>query len=65
MAYTAVDKAEDDVDIARKVNKDGAANLAKLCGKFGTTLIHVSTDFVFEGNEPKLLTEVDEAKPIN
>jgi dTDP-4-dehydrorhamnose reductase len=64
-AYTAVDKAEDDVDMARKVNKDGAANLAKLCSEYGTTLIHVSTDFVFEGNEPKLLSETDEAKPIN
>jgi dTDP-4-dehydrorhamnose reductase len=64
-AYTAVDKAEDDIDIARKVNKDGAANLAKLCKEHSTTLIHVSTDFVFEGNLPKLLEETDDAKPIN
>ena len=64
-AYTAVDKAEDDVDIARKVNKDGAANLASLCAEYGTTLIHISTDFVFAGNVPKLLSETDEAEPIN
>lgn len=64
-AYTAVDKAEDDIDMARKINKDGAANLAKLCEKYKSRLIHVSTDFVFEGNVPKLLTEVDVAKPIN
>src|SRR4051812_40938464 len=51
-AYTAVDKAEEDIDTARKVNKDGAANLASLCKKYGATLVHVSTDFVFEGNLP-------------
>jgi len=64
-AYTAVDKAEDDVDMARKINKDGAANLANLCEKYKSRLIQVSTDFVFEGNVPKLLTEEDVAKPIN
>ena len=64
-AYTAVDKAEDEIDLARKINKDGAANLAKLCGEFGTTFIHVSTDFVFEVNAPKLLSEDDIAQPIN
>jgi dTDP-4-dehydrorhamnose reductase len=56
-AYTAVDKAEDEVEIARKVNKDGAANLAILSAEFDATLIHISTDFVFEGNQTGLLTE--------
>ena len=64
-AYTAVDKAEDDIDRARKINKDGAANLAVACKKYGAILIHVSTDFVFEGNSPHLLTENDVARPIN
>jgi dTDP-4-dehydrorhamnose reductase len=64
-AYTAVDKAEDDVDLARKINKDGAANIAKLCKQYGAALIHVSTDFVFEGNVPRLLNEDDVAKPIS
>ncbi|MEA5257744.1 dTDP-4-dehydrorhamnose reductase [Arcicella aquatica] len=63
-AYTAVDKAEDDVDLARKINKTGAANLADACVAHGSTLIHVSTDFVFEGNLPKALSEEDEATPI-
>lgn len=63
-AYTAVDKAEDEVDLTRKVNKDGAANLAKFCAEFDATLIHISTDFVFEGNVPQLLTETDEAVPV-
>lgn len=64
-AYTAVDKAEDEVDIARKVNKDGAANLAMLCKKYNATCIHVSTDFVFKGDKSSPLTENDLAEPIN
>jgi len=64
-AYTAVDKAEDDVDLCRKINKDGALNIAKLCKVYNATLIHVSTDFVFEGNGHELLREEDEAKPVN
>ena len=49
-AYTAVDKAEDELDIARKVNRDGVENLARLCGEHGTILIQISTDFVFAGD---------------
>ncbi len=64
-AYTAVDKAEDEVDLARKINRDGPANLAALCRPRQSTLIHVSTDFVFEGTIPKLLTETDQPKPLN
>ncbi|MGM9476230.1 dTDP-4-dehydrorhamnose reductase [Pedobacter sp. GSP4] len=64
-AYTAVDKAEDEVDLAKAINETGAAYLATACLAIGATLIHVSTDFVFEGNDVKLLKEEDEAKPIN
>jgi dTDP-4-dehydrorhamnose reductase len=64
-AYTAVDKAEDEVAIARKVNRDGAENLARLCGEFGTTLIQISTDFVFAGTGNQPLVETDEAAPIS
>lgn len=64
-AYTAVDKAEDDVDLARKINRDGAENLARLCKQHAAVFIHVSTDFVFEGNIPQLLVEDDAANPIN
>jgi dTDP-4-dehydrorhamnose reductase len=64
-AYTAVDKAEDDIDLARKINKDGAENLAKLCEKYNATLIHVSTDFVFAGSGNLPLSEDDIAEPIN
>ncbi|MBC7914351.1 MAG: dTDP-4-dehydrorhamnose reductase, partial [Pyrinomonadaceae bacterium] len=64
-AYTAVDKAEDEGDLAKKINRDGAANLARICKQTGITLIHVSTDFVFAGNITKLLNENDPAEPIN
>lgn len=64
-AYTAVDKAEDEIDLAGKINRDGAENLARLCAEFNVTLIHVSTDFVFEGNTISLLTERDIAEPVN
>ncbi|WP_316786207.1 dTDP-4-dehydrorhamnose reductase [Pedobacter frigiditerrae] len=64
-AYTAVDKAEDDVELAKAINETGAENLAEVCKNNNATLIHISTDFVFEGNTVKLLKEDDEAKPIN
>lgn len=64
-AYTAVDKAEDDVDVCRKVNRDGAENIAKACAKYNATLIHISTDFVFKGNVPQILSETDPAEPEN
>ncbi|RCH56578.1 dTDP-4-dehydrorhamnose reductase [Mucilaginibacter hurinus] len=64
-AYTAVDKAEDDIELAEKINRTGAANLAKVCAEYGSVLIHVSTDFVFEGNNPIPRKEDDVAQPIN
>ena len=63
-AYTAVDKAEDEVELARRVNRDGVENLARLCAEFGTTLLHVSTDFVFDGSGNTPLAETDEAAPL-
>jgi dTDP-4-dehydrorhamnose reductase len=64
-AYTAVDKAEDDTERALKVNKTGVENLARLCSKFDTTLIHISTDFVFKGDVSSPLKEDSAAKPIS
>jgi dTDP-4-dehydrorhamnose reductase len=64
-AYTAVDKAEDDRELAEKINKTGAENLARRCAANGSVLIHISTDFVFEGNKTGLLTEDDVAEPIS
>lgn len=64
-AYTAVDKAEDEIELSRKINRNGAENIAKLCAKFGVTMLQVSTDFVFEGNIPTLLNETHLAEPIS
>jgi dTDP-4-dehydrorhamnose reductase len=64
-AYTAVDKAEDEQLTAFKVNKTGAENLAVLCAKNDSTLIHISTDFVFKGDQSTPRNENDEAGPIN
>ncbi len=49
-AYTAVDKAESEPEKAFAINVTGAKNLAEVCKHFDTTLIHISTDFVFDGN---------------
>ncbi len=64
-AYTAVDKAEDDVETARKINKTGVENISALCAEYGSILIHTSTDFIFKGHKPTPLTEDDIADPIN
>ena len=64
-AYTAVDKAEDEPDLAQRVNCEGVANLARLCGEFGTALIQISTDFVFAGTGNQPLVETDETAPIS
>lgn len=48
-AYTAVDKAESDIDTAFAVNKDGAAHLADACHENSIPLIHISTEYVFDG----------------
>lgn len=64
-AYTAVDKAEEDSEKAYKVNAKGALNLAKACCGNGTTLIHISTDFVFDGERVCSYEERDTTNPIN
>ncbi len=51
-AYTAVDKAESDLDLCTKVNAVGPAVLAKACAETDTFLIHISTDYVFNGERP-------------
>ena len=64
-AYTAVDKAEEDADLARRINVTGAENLAVLCRKYNAILIHISTDFVFKGDKATPRVETDEANPIS
>jgi dTDP-4-dehydrorhamnose reductase len=64
-AYTAVDKAEDNIDTARKINKTGVENLGSFCLEYDSTLIHISTDFVFKGDRSTPLVETDIAEPIS
>ena len=64
-AYTAVDKAETDVEKAFEINAQGAKNLAFVCDEQGAVLIHVSTDFVFDGNKTEPYIETDTPKPIS
>ena len=64
-AYTAVDKAEDEQELADKVNREGVSNLSSLCSEHNTILIHISTDFVFSGKSCLPLVEDDEVNPAN
>lgn len=63
-AYTAVDKAESDESLARKLNADGPRNIARLAKKTGAKLIHISTDYVFDGTASSPLIEDLPVRPI-
>jgi len=63
-AYTAVDKAEHDADIAEKVNATGVLNLVNALAKVNGKLIHISTDYVFDGNHFLPYKESDPVSPI-
>lgn len=62
-AYTAVDKAESEPEKAHLINVTGAAKLATACLKRGCVLLHVSTDFVFDGSSTAPYTEEDAPNP--
>ncbi|WP_432714334.1 dTDP-4-dehydrorhamnose reductase [Pedobacter sp.] len=64
-AYTAVDQAEEDQEAAYQVNEHAVKNLAEVCAAYQTTLIHISTDFVFDGLLGIPLTEEAVTNPIN
>ncbi len=64
-AYTAVDKAEQDQKTAFAVNRDGSEHLALACQHLGAKLIHVSTDFVFDGSKTTPYLVDDTPNPIN
>jgi dTDP-4-dehydrorhamnose reductase len=64
-AYTAVDKAEAERDIAKEINTNGAKNIAAACVEHKATLLHISTDFVFDGNKSSPYDEKDKENPIN
>lgn len=64
-AYTAVDAAETDIEIANKVNGEAVAALANVCKEIDSLLIHYSTDYVFNGLGDKPWKENDAIAPIN
>lgn len=64
-AYTAVDKAESDKGAAEALNIYGVENLANACKNYKAILIHISTDYVFDGKQAKPYTEIAEANPLN
>ena len=64
-AYTNVEKAEDEPKQAFLVNSEAAKNIALACEKYDTILIHISTDYVFNGESSKPYKETDALDPIN
>jgi dTDP-4-dehydrorhamnose reductase len=64
-AYTAVDKAEDEPGAAFAVNRDGVANLARACRQLGIAMIHLSTDYVFDGAKAGAWREDDPVSPLS
>ncbi|MBD1209246.1 MAG: dTDP-4-dehydrorhamnose reductase [Ignavibacteria bacterium] len=63
-AYTSVDKAESEQELAFRINCEAPSVLAKETGRLGIPLIHVSTDYVFDGTKPGPYTENDDVNPL-
>ena len=64
-AYTAVDKAEDNMDICRRVNAKGPENIARICKEIDAKMIYISTDYVFPGAGTKFYEVDDPTGPQN
>jgi dTDP-4-dehydrorhamnose reductase len=64
-AYTAVDRAEDEPSAAWRVNAEGAASAARAAATLSIPIIHVSTDYVFDGRGDRPYRETDATRPIN
>ena len=63
-AYTAVDAAEDNAAQAYKINRDGARHLAAAARAIAVPLIHISTDYVYDGTKPTPYVETDSTNPL-
>lgn len=63
-AYTAVDRAEDEIELAQSINARAPAILAEETASRGVPLIHISTDYVFDGSKVGAYTEVDPTNPL-
>lgn len=64
-AYTAVDAAEDNVELCRRVNAQGTENIARVCSKLDIKMIYISTDYVFDGQGERPWEPDDERTPLN
>lgn len=64
-AYTAVDAAEDNVDLCRRVNADGPMNIAKVCKKLDIPMVQISTDYVFDGQGTRPWEPDDVCGPLS
>jgi len=64
-AYTAVDNAEDQQELAHNINVLATKKLAETCKKHDVTLVHISTDFVFDGNNTISYKESDKTNPLS
>jgi dTDP-4-dehydrorhamnose reductase len=64
-AYTNVEKAESEADVAYSINAEGVKFLAECCKNSDTVLIHISTDYVFDGRSTRPYVETDKTNPIN
>lgn len=63
-AYTSVDRAESEPELARRINGEAVSHLARAANKVGALLIQVSTDYVFDGTSPKPYVESDAVNPL-
>ncbi|MBA3812174.1 MAG: NAD(P)-dependent oxidoreductase, partial [Caulobacteraceae bacterium] len=64
-AFTAVDRAQGEAEAAWRVNRDGAGHVAKAAARFGARMVHLSTDFVFDGRSGRAYRPEDAAAPLN
>lgn len=64
-AYTAVDAAEDNVDLCRKVNAEGTRYIARICKALNIKMMYISTDYVFNGQGTRPWEPDDEREPLN
>ncbi len=64
-AYTAVDAAEDNIEICMKVNAEGTRNIAEVCKKLNIKMMYISTDYVFDGQGERPWEPDDERHPLN
>lgn len=64
-AYTAVDAAEDQVELCRRINAEGTRNVAKACQEAGVKLMYISTDYVFDGGGTRPWEPEDSRAPLN